>query len=95
MVWAAPLEQAARTIVLAARLPRRWARAGASPADRLATPPQGTSEWAQLLPYHSGPLLVLTLLSDGPPPALEVQPPPHSHPQAVVIARLPPTHITL
>ncbi|GFR41514.1 hypothetical protein Agub_g2209, partial [Astrephomene gubernaculifera] len=33
---------------------------------------RGSNEWAQLLPYHRGPLLVLALLHDGPPPAPEV-----------------------
>ncbi len=34
--------------------------------------PQGTQEWAQLLPYHRGQLLVLLLLHDGPPPGPEL-----------------------
>ncbi|KAG2497833.1 hypothetical protein HYH03_004103 [Edaphochlamys debaryana] len=33
---------------------------------------RGSHEWAQLLPYHRGPLLVLALLHDGPPPGAEV-----------------------
>ncbi|GLC72459.1 hypothetical protein PLESTF_001250000 [Pleodorina starrii] len=33
---------------------------------------RGSNEWAQLLPYHRGQLLVLALLHDGPPPATEV-----------------------
>ncbi|GIL92849.1 hypothetical protein Vretifemale_20316 [Volvox reticuliferus] len=33
---------------------------------------RGTNEWAQLLPYHRGQLLVLALLHDGPPPGVEV-----------------------
>ncbi|KAG2440829.1 hypothetical protein HXX76_003684 [Chlamydomonas incerta] len=33
---------------------------------------RGSCEWAQLLPYHRGQLLVLAALHDGPPPAPEV-----------------------
>ncbi|GLC36018.1 hypothetical protein PLESTM_000393200 [Pleodorina starrii] len=33
---------------------------------------RGSNEWAQLLPYHRGQLLVLALLHDVPPPATEV-----------------------
>lgn len=33
---------------------------------------RGTQEWAQLLPYHRGQLLVLLLLHDGPPPGPEL-----------------------
>ncbi|PNH03034.1 hypothetical protein TSOC_010932 [Tetrabaena socialis] len=41
-------------------------------ARALAPAARGSHEWAQLLPYHRGQLMVLSLLHDGPPPAPEV-----------------------